>query len=64
MIEGFDAKLTHKNWAAIGKFLPDTGLLDLNDLVVRGVLQLAGSAWLKRANVSPVFSVNGTLRHA
>ena len=64
MIEGFDAKLTHKNWAAIGKFLPDTGLLDLNDLVVRGVLQLTGSAWLNRADVSAVFNVNGTPRHA
>jgi Fic family protein len=44
MLDGFDAKLTNKKWAAIGKCSSDTALRDINDLVARGVLHRAESA--------------------
>lgn len=43
LLDGFDGKLTSSKWAAIAKCSADTALRDLNDLVVRGVLQRSGA---------------------
>jgi Fic family protein len=39
VLDGMDGKLTNAKWAAIGKCSSDTALRDINDLLVRGVLQ-------------------------
>lgn len=39
LLDGFDGKLTSSKWAAIAKCSPDTALRDIQDLLVRGVLQ-------------------------
>lgn len=43
LLDGFDGKLTSKKWAAIAKCSSDTALRDINDLLVRGVLQKSES---------------------
>lgn len=39
LLDGFEGKLTNRKWAAIAKCSPDTALRDINDLLVKGVLQ-------------------------
>jgi len=39
LLDGFEGKLTSSKWAALAKCSLDTALRDINDLLVRGVLQ-------------------------
>ncbi len=39
LLDGFDGKLTSSKWAAIAKCSPDTALRDVNELIMRGLLQ-------------------------
>jgi Fic family protein len=39
LLDGFEGKLTSSKWAAIAKCSTDTALRDINDLLLRGVLQ-------------------------
>jgi len=39
LLDGFEGKLTSRKWAAIATCSPDTGLRDINDLILRGVLR-------------------------
>jgi Fic family protein len=39
LLDGFEGKLTSSKWASIAKCSPDTALRDIQDLLVRGVLQ-------------------------
>jgi len=38
-LDGYEAKITTKNWAAINKCSPDTANRDIQDLVAKGVLR-------------------------
>lgn len=39
ILDGFEGKLTAKNWAVIGKCSIPTAQRDINEMVVRGALQ-------------------------
>ena len=39
LVNGFEGVLTAKKWAKICKTSPDTALRDINDLIVKGILQ-------------------------
>lgn len=39
LLDGFEGKLTSSKWAKLTKVSPDTALRDINDLVVRGIIQ-------------------------
>jgi Fic family protein len=43
LLDGFEGKLTSSKWASIAKCSPDTALRDIQDLLVRGVLQKSES---------------------
>ena len=48
VLDGMEGKLTNARWTLIGKCPADTALRDINDLVVRGVLQswrVGGGVW-------------------
>jgi len=38
-LDGYEAKITTKNWAAINKCSPDTANRDIQDLVTKGILR-------------------------
>lgn len=39
LLDGFDGKLTTSKWAKINKCSPDTALLDIKDLITKGILR-------------------------
>lgn len=39
LLDGFDGKLTSSKWAKISKCSPDTALLDMKDLIAKGILR-------------------------
>ena len=43
LLDGFEGKLTSSKWGAIAKCSPDTALRDIQDLLVRGMLQKSES---------------------
>ena len=43
LLDGFEGKLTNKKWSALAKCSADTALRDINDLILRGVLQKSAS---------------------
>lgn len=38
-MDGFTGKLTSSKWAKISKCSPDTALRDIQDLIIKGVLE-------------------------
>lgn len=38
-MDGFDGKLTSSKWAKIAKCSKDSAVRDINDLIVKGILQ-------------------------
>ena len=39
LMDGFDGKLTSSKWAKVAKCSPDTALRDIQDLIVKGILE-------------------------